>query len=277
MYLVVLIDLSCDTPLTIFLKTKTFYTFGHTLLFFLLVVIMVSVMTITDCIEQLSLKNYHWWWRSFLLSGSSGIWFLIFHLGRLWIDIGNSASIFLHLGYLFIKALLVFLLTGTIGVFACFCFIRKLFTFIKTHPVKSENSWIRKSYYGTLDKFMKPPFFLTAYIIKKRNFIEIVRTFIKTFGNDYPERFLVRRSLWNPCDLPIKHMQGIVGICYRPDIVHNEVVIYRRRSHLKNEINLKRSTHKKTTFKASPRVLYFILGRTVANTLNYPNDIYSLV
>ncbi|EFN74328.1 Transmembrane 9 superfamily member 2 [Camponotus floridanus] len=80
-----------------------------------------------------SLWDYHWWWRSFLTSGFTAVYLLIYciHFFVTKLDIEGAISTFLYFGYTFIMVYLFFLLTGSIGFFACFWFVRKIYSVVK--------------------------------------------------------------------------------------------------------------------------------------------------
>ena len=88
-------------------SNKVFYLFG-----FLLVV--SGFLIVTNCLVsviltylQLCSENYAWWWRSFLISGSTGIYVfgygIFYYLTRLHIEAGSSSI--LYFGYSFVLSL----------------------------------------------------------------------------------------------------------------------------------------------------------------------------
>ena len=60
------------------------------------------------------LQDYHWWWRSFLTSGFTAIYFFVYcvHYFISKLDISGFSSTVLYFGYTFIMVFLFFLLTG---------------------------------------------------------------------------------------------------------------------------------------------------------------------
>ena len=60
------------------------------------------------------LQDYHWWWRAFLTSGFTAIYFFIYcvHFYFTKLEMQDSASGFLYFGYTFIIVFAFFLLTG---------------------------------------------------------------------------------------------------------------------------------------------------------------------
>uniref|UniRef100_A0A336LZU5 Transmembrane 9 superfamily member n=1 Tax=Culicoides sonorensis TaxID=179676 RepID=A0A336LZU5_CULSO len=107
------------------------YFMGGVLPFvFLILVITCSETTILLCYFHLCAEDYHWWWRSFLTSGFTAAYLFVYccHYFVTKLQIEDLASTFLYFGYTFIMVFLFFLLTGAIGFFSCFWFIRKIYS-----------------------------------------------------------------------------------------------------------------------------------------------------
>lgn len=114
-------------------SSQVYYMFGFLFLVFLILVITCSETTILLCYFHLCAEDYHWWWRSFLTSGFTAVYLLIYciHFFVTKLDIEGAISTFLYFGYTFIMVYLFFLLTGSIGFFACFWFVRKIYSVVK--------------------------------------------------------------------------------------------------------------------------------------------------
>ncbi|KAF4795150.1 Transmembrane 9 superfamily member 9 [Turdus rufiventris] len=78
-------------------------------------------------------NDYHWQWRSFLTSGFTAVYFLIYAIHYFFskLQITGTASTILYFGYTMIMVLIFFLFTGTIGFFACFWFVTKIYSVVK--------------------------------------------------------------------------------------------------------------------------------------------------
>lgn len=61
-----------------------------------------------------SWQDYHWQWRSFLTSGFTAVYFLVYAIHYFFskLQITGLASTFLYFGYTMIMALIFFLFTG---------------------------------------------------------------------------------------------------------------------------------------------------------------------
>ncbi|XP_034245465.1 transmembrane 9 superfamily member 2 [Thrips palmi] len=114
-------------------SSQTYYMFGFLFLVFIILVITCSETTVLLCYFHLCAEDYHWWWRSFLTSGFTAFYLFIYciHYFETKLNIEDVASTFLYYGYTLIIVFLFFLLTGTIGFFACFLFVRKIYSVVK--------------------------------------------------------------------------------------------------------------------------------------------------
>ncbi|CAB4487022.1 Nonaspanin TM9SF [Rhizophagus irregularis] len=112
---------------------KVYYLFGFAALVFIILTITCSEVTILLCYFHLCAEDYHWSWRAFLTSGASGLYIFIYSImyfaTRL--QITSLTSTVIYFGWSGVMSLMFFVLTGTIGYFACLAFIRRIFMSIK--------------------------------------------------------------------------------------------------------------------------------------------------
>mmetsp|Transcript_26202 Transcript_26202/g.104839 ORF Transcript_26202/g.104839 Transcript_26202/m.104839 type:complete len:419 (+) Transcript_26202:933-2189(+) len=109
-----------------------YYVFGFTSLVFIILIITCCEITIVLCYFQLCSENYHWWWRSFLTSGSTAFYVFLYscvYFSRLEADKGLTYV--LYFGYMILISLGLFLLTGTCGFFSCLWFTKTIYASIK--------------------------------------------------------------------------------------------------------------------------------------------------
>jgi transmembrane 9 superfamily protein 2/4 len=81
---------------------------------------------------QLCAEDYHWWWRSFLTSGSTAAYVFLyssFYFSKL--ESNLPITYFLYFGYMGIISFGIFLFTGTVGFFAALWFNVVIFGSIK--------------------------------------------------------------------------------------------------------------------------------------------------
>ena len=82
---------------------------------------------------QLCYEDYNWWWRSFLLAASAGLHLFLYSVYYLLsvLAIRQASSVMLYLGYMLLTSMLFGLLTGTMGFYAAYWFVRKIYSSIK--------------------------------------------------------------------------------------------------------------------------------------------------
>uniref|UniRef100_A0A8B9H165 Transmembrane 9 superfamily member n=1 Tax=Astyanax mexicanus TaxID=7994 RepID=A0A8B9H165_ASTMX len=112
---------------------QMYYMFGFLFLVFIILLITCSEATILLCYFHLCAEDYHWWWRSFLTSGFTAVYLFVYAIHYFFskLQIQGAASTILYLGYTMIMVLIFFLFTGTIGFFACFWFVHKIYSVVK--------------------------------------------------------------------------------------------------------------------------------------------------
>uniref|UniRef100_A0A8C9TXN2 Transmembrane 9 superfamily member n=1 Tax=Scleropages formosus TaxID=113540 RepID=A0A8C9TXN2_SCLFO len=93
---------------------QMYYMFGFLFLVFIILVITCSEATILLCYFHLCAEDYHWQWRSFLTSGFTAAYFLVYAIHYFFskLQITGLASTILYFGYTMIMALIFFLFTG---------------------------------------------------------------------------------------------------------------------------------------------------------------------
>nr|CAH8822990.1 unnamed protein product [Trichobilharzia regenti] len=110
-----------------------YYMFGFLFLVFIMLVITISETAILMCYFQLCGEDYQWWWRS--LNTGAGTSFYLFaysiHYFATRLEFQDAVSAFLYFGYIAIILWLNFLFTGCIGFYACFWFVRKIYSVVK--------------------------------------------------------------------------------------------------------------------------------------------------
>jgi len=110
-----------------------YYVFGFMLLVFIVLTITCSEICIVLCYTNLCNGDYDWSWRAFLTSGSCAAHVFLYSIFyyHTQLNISKTLSMFLYFGYNLIMAIVLFILTGTIGYQATLVFVRKIFASIK--------------------------------------------------------------------------------------------------------------------------------------------------
>lgn len=114
-------------------ENQFYYLFGFLFLVFIILAISCSQISIVMVYFQLCGEDYHWWWRSFITSGGSAVYvflYAIFYFATK-LEITEFIPTLLYFGYTFVMVLTFWLLTGTIGFYAAYFFIRKIYAAVK--------------------------------------------------------------------------------------------------------------------------------------------------
>ncbi len=112
---------------------QLYFVFGFLFIVLIILLATCAEITIVMCYFQLCNEDYRWWWRSYLSSGSSGgylflysVWYYVSKL-----NITGVVPTVLYFAYMSMVSLTFFMLTGSIGFFACLWFVRKIYGAIK--------------------------------------------------------------------------------------------------------------------------------------------------
>jgi len=110
-----------------------YYIFGFLFMVFIILVVTCAEITIVMCYFQLCSEDYHWWWRSYLTAGASALYMFLYSIFYFFtkLEIDKFVSGLLYFGYTFIMSFAFFVMTGTVGYYACLFFVRKIYSQIK--------------------------------------------------------------------------------------------------------------------------------------------------
>ncbi|XP_048762695.1 transmembrane 9 superfamily member 4-like isoform X1 [Ostrea edulis] len=114
-------------------ENQFYYLFGFLFLVFIILVISVSQISIVMVYFQLCGEDYHWWWKTFIVSGGSAVYvfaYSIFYFVTK-LEITEFIPTLLYFGYTLLMVFTFWILTGTIGFYAAYFFIRKIYGAIK--------------------------------------------------------------------------------------------------------------------------------------------------
>ena len=110
-------------------KSHMYAMFGFLLLNFVLQVIIIALLACFQTYLQLSHQNHEWWWRSFVIGGSGGLYMALYSIYFMFsfLKVGELASdaTFLIYVYLFIGCYMC--AAGTIAVTASYWFVEKIY------------------------------------------------------------------------------------------------------------------------------------------------------
>jgi transmembrane 9 superfamily member 2/4 len=114
--------------------TMFYYFFGFLFLCFIVLVITSAEVSILMTYISLCREDYRWWWLSFKVAGSSGM-YLFFYSALYYfsqLNISRFSSTVLYFGYMFMASIGYGLITGTVGFISTYIFIRKIFSLVKS-------------------------------------------------------------------------------------------------------------------------------------------------
>lgn len=113
--------------------SKVYYMFGFLFLCYGLMIITCAAVTVLMVYFLLCSENYHWHWRAFMTAGASAFYVfanaLIYWATKL--QLSGLAGSVLYIGYSALISFLFFILTGSIGFFASWAFVQKIYGSIK--------------------------------------------------------------------------------------------------------------------------------------------------
>ena len=112
---------------------RFYYVFGFLALVLLILLITCGEMAIVLCYFQLCNENYLWQWRSFLNTGSAGLFLfgysIVYFSSTL--EIMGVISTMLYFSYMFVGSLLFSLVTGTVGFVCSWWFVLQIYGAVK--------------------------------------------------------------------------------------------------------------------------------------------------
>lgn len=114
-------------------QNQFYYLFGFLFLVFIILIISCSQISIVMVYFQLCGEDYHWWWRSFMVSGGSAFYILgySFYYFMTKLEITEFIPTLLYMGYTGLMVFTFWLLTGTIGFFAAYFFVKRIYAAVK--------------------------------------------------------------------------------------------------------------------------------------------------
>jgi len=114
-------------------ENQFYYLFGFLFLVLVILVISCSQISIVMVYFQLCGEDYNWWWRSFIVSGGCAVYVAVYSVyyfcTKLQID--EFVPTLLYFSYTAIIVFTFWLLTGTVGFYSAYTFIRKIYGAVK--------------------------------------------------------------------------------------------------------------------------------------------------
>jgi len=112
---------------------QLYFVFGFLFIVLIILVATCAEITIVMCYFQLCNEDYRWWWRSYLSAGSSGGYLFLYSMWYFFskLSIEGIVPSVLYFSYMGMISVTFFILTGSIGFFACLWFVRRIYGAIK--------------------------------------------------------------------------------------------------------------------------------------------------
>lgn len=110
-----------------------YYMFGFLLAVYVLMLVLVAQMSVFSTYYQLNLLDYHWWWRSFWVSSSYGVWLMaycVYYYYFASMVMGFLGTV-LYYGYMTMVSVSLSVLFGSVGLLASFLFVRIIYSSLK--------------------------------------------------------------------------------------------------------------------------------------------------
>ncbi|XP_057312241.1 transmembrane 9 superfamily member 4-like isoform X1 [Hydractinia symbiolongicarpus] len=119
--------------LTAIWENQFYYLFGFLFLVFVILGICCSEIAIVMIYFQLCGEDYHWWWRSFAMSGACALYVYFYAIFYFFtkLEIVSFVSGMVYFGYSLIMMFSFWIITGTIGFFATYWFIGTIYSAVK--------------------------------------------------------------------------------------------------------------------------------------------------
>jgi len=110
-----------------------YYLFGFLLLCFLVLIVTSAEVSILLTYLLLCKEDPRWWWWSFGVSANSGLYFFLYSCVYFFTELGVTrlSGIVLYFGYMLLCSVTYALVTGCVGFWATFFFIRAIYSLIR--------------------------------------------------------------------------------------------------------------------------------------------------
>lgn len=114
-------------------ENQFYYLFGFLFVVLSILYISCSQIAIIFTYFLLCAENYHWWWKSFAISGGSAFYVMAYSVFYYYskLNIIGFIPTLLYFSYSFLIAITFWILTGTIGFYAAYFFLKRIYAQVK--------------------------------------------------------------------------------------------------------------------------------------------------
>eukprot|EP01134_Creolimax_fragrantissima_P008190 CFRG8190T1 len=98
-----------------------------------ILIIICGEVSILLTYFQLSLEDYHWWWRSYLSSGATAFYLMLYCIFYYYSSLSfqGFSNAFLYFSYSLMMTIILFIMTGCVGMLSSLVFVRKIYSEVK--------------------------------------------------------------------------------------------------------------------------------------------------
>lgn len=110
-----------------------YYLFGFLLLCFVLLLVVAGEISVLTVYITLCRDEYRWWWLSFQVPAFSAFYMFVYaiYYYEFQLSISDFTSTVMYYGYMSVGCIVFALITGSMGFFCSFIFVRKIYSLIK--------------------------------------------------------------------------------------------------------------------------------------------------
>ncbi|CAI4226823.1 unnamed protein product [Auanema sp. JU1783] len=114
-------------------ENQFYYLFGFLLIVCFILLISTAQISVVATYFMLCAENYKWWWKSFIVSGGSAVYVMLYAVFYYYtkLDIEGFVPTVLYFSYSALMAITFWFLTGTIGFYASYIFLKKIYSAVK--------------------------------------------------------------------------------------------------------------------------------------------------
>eukprot|EP01060_Flectonema_neradi_P014826 TRINITY_DN2148_c1_g2_i1.p1 TRINITY_DN2148_c1_g2~~TRINITY_DN2148_c1_g2_i1.p1 ORF type:complete len:630 (+),score=67.45 TRINITY_DN2148_c1_g2_i1:185-2074(+) len=112
---------------------QVYYVFGFLTMVALVVMVSVCLTTIVYVYYQLVFENHRWWWRSMGITAGMSLYYFIYcmYYYSNVLKVRSWTGMVVYFSFTTVSAISIGIIVGTIGFFAAWLFIRKIYSSIK--------------------------------------------------------------------------------------------------------------------------------------------------
>uniref|UniRef100_A0AC35U0D9 Transmembrane 9 superfamily member n=1 Tax=Rhabditophanes sp. KR3021 TaxID=114890 RepID=A0AC35U0D9_9BILA len=114
-------------------ENQFYYLFGILFVVCIIEFVVCAQIAVLVTYFLLSAENYHFWWKSFVISGGSALYVMAYSIFYYYtkLNLIGFVPMVLYFSYSALMALAVWIMTGTIGFYSSYYFVKRIYSAIK--------------------------------------------------------------------------------------------------------------------------------------------------